>query len=290
MTATIAAGRRTDAERKRRREWKRNFARQQAYGRWQPWVDAEPVRAHVQVLRAAGVGRDRIADLAGVPRSTMARLLYGRPAEGQPPSRKLRPETAAKLLTVRPSTALFADDARTDATGTRRRLQALGAAGWPGVTLAARLGVKFTYVSALQRRTGTVYIRTARDVAGLYADLQSLDPVEQGVAPTYALRARLNAERLGWLPPHVWEADIDDPAADPRQPESGDVDSEAVDRILAGQRAPLTRPEQLRATQLMTERGDTAEDIADLLGVTTRTITRWRKANGWVWRGQAAAQ
>lgn len=289
MTTTTAAGGRTEAERERRREWKRNAARQQAYGRWQPWVDAAPVRAHVQALRAAGVGRDRIADLAGVPRSTMNGLLYGRPAIGQPPTQKMRPDTAAKLLAVRPSIGLLADDARTDATGTRRRLQALGAGGWPGVTLADRLGVNVTYISELQRRTGVVYVRTARAVASLYDDLAHLDPVEQGVAPTYALRARLNAGRCGWLPRTVWDTDIDDPAADPHQPDGGAIDTEAVQRALDGKAVRLTQVELLHAAQLMTERGDTAEHIAALFGVTSRTITRWRKANGWVWRGREVA-
>ncbi len=289
MSTAIAVGCRTDAERKRRREWKRNFARQQAYGRWQPWVDAEPVRAHVQALRAAGVGRDRIADLAGVPRSTMARLLYGRPVDGQPPSRKIRPGTAEKILAVRPSRGLLADDARTNATGTRRRLQALGAAGWPGVVLAAHLNVNITYVSALQRRTGSVYVRTARTVAELYADLVALDPVEHGVTPTYVLRTRRNAERCGWFPPTAWDSDIDDPQVDPRQPDGGAIDSEAVQRALEGKPVKLTQAELLYAAQVMTERGDTAEQIAALFGVTARTIVRWRTANGWVWCGREAS-
>lgn len=278
---TATPTRRSDAERARRRDWKRNCVRQQAYGTWQPYVDAEPVRQHVQTLRAAGLGRDRIAHLAGVPKATMSRLLYGCPCDNQPPSSKIRPETAAKLLSVRPSAGLLADDSRVDATGVRRRLQALAAVGWPGVTLSARMGWKETYVSELQRRDGVVYVRTDRDVRVLYEDLCDQDPVEDGVKPTAALRARLNAERRGWLPPHMWDTDIDDPAAGPDQPDSGALDDEAVLRALDGKPVTLTRDEQMHAAQLMTERGDSARDISGRLGVTERTVTRWRSAGGW---------
>ena len=35
--------------------YNRNRVRQIAYGRWQPYVDAEPARQHVQALQANGI-------------------------------------------------------------------------------------------------------------------------------------------------------------------------------------------------------------------------------------------
>jgi hypothetical protein len=39
----------------------RTANRQRTYGRWQPFIDAGPVRDHLVVLRAAGIGVERIA-------------------------------------------------------------------------------------------------------------------------------------------------------------------------------------------------------------------------------------
>lgn len=265
----------------RKREWKRNYVRQLAYGTWNPWVDATEARNHVTILRTAGIGRDRIAELAGIPRSTLALLIYGRPSLGTPPSTKIRPETAARILAIRPSRNLFAEDSRVDATGTRRRLQALAAAGWPGVLLAERAGWNNTYVSELQRRTGTVYARTAQTATGLYNSLVGLDPVANGASPTSAHRAQLNAQRLGWLPSRVWDADIDDPATDPNVADTGTVDDEAVLRVVAGGSAGLTRAERIEAARIFhAEQGLSLAETAARLGLNDRTILRWKQA-GW---------
>jgi transcriptional regulator with XRE-family HTH domain len=256
----------------RKREWTRNYVRQQAYGRWNPWVDAAPVREHVQALRAAGVGRDRIAEIAGISRSTIALLLYGRPSLGCAPSSKIRPETAAKLLAIQAAPDLFPAEARVDAVGTRRRLQALAAAGWPGSYLADRAGWKRTYVSDLQRRPGYVYARTARTTAAMYDELVQLDPLGCGVSPTNSLRARRSAERLGWLPPQMWDKDIDDPDADPAAPDP---------EVAAPSVMDLSRGEQMDIVKAMTLAGRSLEECAARIGKDERTVSRWRRANGW---------
>lgn len=81
------------AARKRRRE--------KAYGQYRGDVDAEPVRLHVEQLRAAGVSVPIIAELAGVNVWVVKTLLYGRPACNVPPTRKMRAVNADKLLAVR---------------------------------------------------------------------------------------------------------------------------------------------------------------------------------------------
>ena len=67
-----------------------------AYGRWEPWVDAEPIRAHVREQMGAGLGWKTLAQLAGVAPNTISRLLYGRPL-----TTRMRPEIARRILTVR---------------------------------------------------------------------------------------------------------------------------------------------------------------------------------------------
>lgn len=257
--------------RKAEQDYEKGRYRKMAYGTWQPFVDAQPARDHIRLLQAAGVGWQRVAHAAGLQSSTVERLLYGRPAEGEKPSARIRPETAAKILAVHPGPGLLADGACVDATGTRRRLEALAAVGYTSTRLAAELGLAHTYISKM-RKHRTVCLRTARAVAELYERLAGVDPTTVGVGATSAHRARLAAARAGWLPPQVWDGDIDDPKVDPLA-----ADSPSAPRSVA----ELTRAEKLAVAKSMTLAGAIAEEIAARVDVDPRTIHRWRRANGW---------
>lgn len=65
------------------------------------FTDAEPVRAHVRTLMAAGLSLQRIADRAGVSASGLSTLIYGRsgPRKGQLPAR-IDIEKAARLTAL----------------------------------------------------------------------------------------------------------------------------------------------------------------------------------------------
>ena len=78
--------------------------RQKAYGRYNKYVPAGPVREHVRSLMDAGVGLKRLVVVAGVPQGTLWKLVYGkRQADGtQQPSRRVTRETAEKLFAVDP--------------------------------------------------------------------------------------------------------------------------------------------------------------------------------------------
>lgn len=70
-----------------------------AYGRWSAWLDARPVRAHVQdVMRETGVGWRSIAARAGLRTVTVRRLLYG--INGDVPSRRVTRKTADALYAI----------------------------------------------------------------------------------------------------------------------------------------------------------------------------------------------
>jgi hypothetical protein len=190
-------------------EYNRDAHRQKAYGTWQPFVDAEPVRLHVEKLRQAGLGRVQIAAAAGVDPTVVSRLLYS--MSGRPRTTKMRPEMAAKFLAVTPAQRL--DTAMVDATGTRRRLQALQVVGWPQKVIAVHAGMNQRQISALIRAE-KVFVRTARTITGCYDQLWDQVPEEHAVAPAAADRARNAARRHGWFPPAAWD-DIDDPQAVP---------------------------------------------------------------------------
>src|SRR5687767_320515 len=143
----------------------RTVTRERIYGRWQPYVDAGPVREHIAALRAAGVGVERIAHLADISVSHIRELAqHGR--ANSPGTQRVRPSTATRVLRIRIDGSR-APHSRVDATGTRRRLQALIATGWPTDLLADQLGRR---PNSLRRSLigESVTSRTARDIAGLY--------------------------------------------------------------------------------------------------------------------------
>lgn len=189
--------------------------RQIAYGRWQPYVDAQPVREHVQTLLDAGLGWHRVADLAGVSRGTVEKLLYGARYRGLTPSKRIRPENADKLLAVKATPDAKADGALTDGTGTRRRLQALVRAGWPQSRLAAELGMDRTNFNKTIN-TDRVRVSTATATRTVYDRLWRQDPREHAVSNNTWSRTVNLAKAKGWAPVGCWDDDtIDNPEAIP---------------------------------------------------------------------------
>lgn len=181
----------------RRAALARHRRRQIAYGTWQPHGDLVAVREHLASLRAAGMSQASVAAKAGVGLNTVNRLSRGR-------NREVTRHTAERLLAVR------REGRRTlpvDATGVRRRLQALAALGWPASILADRYGC-VTFVIYELRMATTVLGYTEDRVRALYDSL-SMTP-----GPDPATRRR--AEQRGWSPPLAWD-DIDSPEAVPDQ-------------------------------------------------------------------------
>ncbi|MGW0993487.1 hypothetical protein [Streptomyces sp. NPDC002520] len=192
-----------------------NSSRLQAYGRWQPYVDAGPAREHVKALQAYGLGWKRIAHLADVPTGAVAKLLYGDSRRGMAPSMRVRPETEAKLLAVKPTPGNLGGHTTTEGTGTGRRLQALIAGGWPQAQLARRLAMEPSNFG-LTLHSERVLMSTARAVSQLYDELWNADPLNHGVSLQAVSRARNQARAKQWAPVGAWDEDtIDDPIAKP---------------------------------------------------------------------------
>ncbi|RBY83261.1 helix-turn-helix domain-containing protein [Blastococcus sp. TF02A-30] len=255
--------------------------RAQTFGRWRPFVDAAPVREHLRALRAAGIGVEQIAMLAGLS-TNHVRELANPGRDGNPGIRRVRPETAHQVLRVRVDEANRAPRSHVGATGTRRRLQALIAIGWPHDELAARLGRN----SAGLRRSmlsDAVTARTAQDVTALYEQLWNLRPPHSTDDQRAAAdAARAFAAERGWLPPLAWD-DIDtdpEPQHHARRVEKDDdLDEIAIERALAGDGVRLehlTLAEQDEVVRRLTERGESIRDIARQLATTKRTISRRR--------------
>jgi DNA-binding CsgD family transcriptional regulator len=185
-----------------------------AYGQWQPYVDAEPVRQHVLKLREAGLGYKRVAQLAGVPNGGMSKLLYGDYGRSMAPSKRVRPETATAILAVEANLDTLGGTALVDCAGTRRRLHALVATGWSLAKLADRLGISRGNLGKTLA-TDRVHASTARTVRALYDELWDQAPPEATHRDKIAASRTRNIARVrGWPPPQAWDDDtIDDPAA-----------------------------------------------------------------------------
>ncbi|MDF3308755.1 hypothetical protein P3H15_27430 [Rhodococcus sp. T2V] len=226
-----------------------------AYGRWEAYVDAQPVREHVLALREAGVGKRRMIELSGVGRNVVARLCSGRPDR---PVKRVTRETADKLMSIplpQIPWSVCADGAQIPAVGSIRRMRALVAAGYTVQFLAARLTGWETDVYRLIREDQKLITAArARRIAELFSALQ-LQPGSSDYARQYAATK-------GWALPLEWDEDtIDDPATEP---------------VRAAWTAASARAERVERVAELTARGLTAEEIADIVGVTSRTVERDR--------------
>lgn len=178
-------------------DWQKNRIRQIAYGRWKPYVDAEPVRQHVLWLMSEGVPLERLMPVY----STVKTLIYGRPAEGRPPTKRMRPQHAAALLAVQPSMEMVPV---VDSSGTQRRIHALCALGYPIREQARQAGVSLTRMDEVFRRS-MVTVLTWQQVRDVY-DRLSMAPAEGWMAD----KTRRWAEGQGFLPPLSWDDDLID--------------------------------------------------------------------------------
>ncbi|SEN87898.1 hypothetical protein [Nonomuraea pusilla] len=179
-----------------------------ARGEWQPWADIGEVRQHVKALRQAGLSFDLIADLAGVDRRNVELSL-------SPDRKRVRTSFAEKVLAVTVDLDQMPDWAKVDATGTRRRLQALMYAGWSANTLADMVGLERLAIRKLMDRP-RVRVFTARAVRKVFADLcNRMPPCEARYERASVTRAQRHARAQGWAPAMAWD-DIDDPREKPK--------------------------------------------------------------------------
>lgn len=251
-----------------RAAYRRKVRRQIGYGTWAPWVDAGPVREHLLSLRAYGIGRTQVAKLSGLSEHTIVSVFYGR--SGRPVA-KVRPATADAILAVQPTLDNVAATASVDATGTLRMLRALVAQGHTMQDLGQRLPMHEEAARRLIRIGTRCTAQVARAARDLYEELWDVRP--EGWVHT---RARNLAASNGWAPPGAWDDDaIDDPAGRPKLsgPRSAVVDEAKVWRATGGERIDLTPRERRMAVDILTRQRRTAEEIADVLGISQRRVS-----------------
>lgn len=193
--------------------------RQHTYGRWDNYVDAEPVRTHVRTLQGVGLGYKRVALAAGVSPTAVYKLLSGtkRPDGTSRRSERVSKTVATKLLAVPlPSIHALGSQVAVHGAGTARRIQALGALGWSVNAIAEQCGLdRFPLDSALAGQEITA--KSALAVREVYEQLWDRRPAPSTRAEAVSVARTLRrATESGWAPPMAWDDDaIDDPQALP---------------------------------------------------------------------------
>lgn len=118
------------------RDANRAYERERARRVAPPFVDAGRARDHVEWLRTQGVGVKAVAKAAGVSTGSLSKLVYGRGDRG--PTKRIRPETEAAILAVRPSDA--SGGARVPAERFHRDVATLLGRGWTRSAIARAVG------------------------------------------------------------------------------------------------------------------------------------------------------
>lgn len=184
--------------------WARKRRRLIAYGRWTPTqqLDPTPVRDHINNLRAFGLSIHTIADLAGERRGAMSQIVYPNHADYLT---WITPARAERILAVSFDLDRIPTGRNVDASGTRRRIEALMLAGWSQGHIGRALGVSRQRVSTY-RSSAHVESDTARAIRDLFEQWWD--------QPGPEIRATNKAIREGFAPAAAWD-DIDDPNATP---------------------------------------------------------------------------
>lgn len=242
--------------------WQRDRRHGLEDGTWQPLVDAEPARQHIEYLHEQGLSYSTIARRAGISTAGLSRIR--RSITTRQRHERVFADNLKAILAVRVEGSMdvpggsYASD-----RGTVRRLQALRAIGWPAILIADRAG--------LARRTLTragsslsFEIETHRKIRDVYELLHDQDPRLAGADPSVVKRNQTLARRNGWPTPTGW-TDIDtDEGPLPRRrwtiryatPSVGDR-SQAV----------------IEQTAELAAQGEIRERIAQRIGISWNAIT-----------------
>lgn len=169
-------------------------------------VDPRAAGLHIRKLQRAGMSLGDIAARSGISRSRIGKI-----AEGAP--KRIMRTTQDAILGI-PLPRVGTTPHRPgfiDATGARRRLQALAALGFTRAEVSRRVGVSARTLGDVRRGDqGRILIAHNQAITRVYEQLWNQRPEDHGTAPNTASRLRAYAARQGWKRP----ADLDDDLID----------------------------------------------------------------------------
>lgn len=260
-----------------------NRKRMKAYGRYNKYVNAYPVRLHLAELKEYGIGLKQVSKLSGVSNGSLTKIWYGQygPAVGphkgckgngellRGPARRVLRTTAERIYAIEPiPTNLAAGQADHERTPRARlHLQSLVALGWSQSKLGQRLGIHPTNMRPVIQGERILSRGTVDSIETLYDALSMTLPPESNQRDRIAAsRSRNYAREHGWLPPlaldEVEDEWIDDDELEPA------IDEVAVQRALDGDRTVrLTKAEREEIVRLGRERGISLKEIRARTGL-----------------------
>ena len=168
-----------------------------------------------------------------------------------------------------------------DATGARRRLQALACLGWSTPLLDEQCGLSHSVINRVRNgNTRIVTPDTNRAISEVFDKLWNVEAPRAGHNARGYSQVVNHAARLGWVPPLGWD-EIDDPDEKPMlNPVEDDcIDEIAVEEALSGRLVALTRAEALECVTRLTDAGYSVAEIAERLHTNARFVQRRRAAS-----------
>ena len=173
-----------------------------------------------------------------------------------------------------------------DATGSHRRIRALGAIGWSHRMLGDRYGKSPSWFSSL-RTKDRVTPQTRALVSRIYDDLAMVVPVPSNrYEKARITKTRNYARNNGYGPPLAWDDDvIDDPAGEPSDAGRPVVeaiawkdrlDDDTVGLAIDGKKPKLSPLERRAAIRVLNERRWSERRIGAWLGCDPKTVGRIR--------------
>lgn len=157
-----------------------------------------------------------------------------------------------------------------DATDTKRRLRALAAAGVTTRRIATHAGISADMVTYL--RSGKQLRVTPRhaDIVARAYDALWLT----GRNDPDARRTMTIVRAIGY------ESALDDSGDDEQADLADDLDQVAIAEAMTGRRVHLTQAETAEAVARLTATGHSADEIGERLGLSGRTVVRFRSRAG----------
>lgn len=156
------------------------------------FVSAAPVRAHLHELSAAGVGYKRAAEISGVGKTALFKVLNGH-------SKRMLRANAERVLAVTP--AAVADGAYIDAAPTWELINQLLAAGWSKAAISRAIGQDGLALQLGKTRVTAAHARAIADLAARELTEPDRDRNARAIAATdeferlYATLAQIVEDR-----------------------------------------------------------------------------------------------
>lgn len=165
-------------------------------------IDAAPARARLQQLQQT-MSLLQIKDATGCDDCNLRQIIDGSRTQ-------IRRDTLDRILRLKPVPP--APGTYLDATGTRRRIEALRAIGWSARAIAEAASTGASAIERIIDGQPTVRGVVETKIRVVYTKLANT-PAPAGRSAT---RAKRHAIAQGWPPPGAWDDDrIDDPRAHP---------------------------------------------------------------------------